>query len=394
MPKKILNFLFVKNISTIFKYKKYIKKISIIIFLIISFLSQLKYNKNIKIVINYNKYIPNNLNYKSSEKEKLYNFFHLKKKPINPKDPLIIKEKKELLKKISNIKKKKIKSIKYVYLAGKMHFGNFLISLNNAIFFCEILGCKKLFIQNYQKLYLKNKIIDKKYNLSIEPANFKSLSLKNIIVLRLEFFFYFHKYIKNEINFSLFKNELLLHLPKIKTFPNDLYIHIRSGDIFATPRNNSYSQPPLCFYEKVLNKFKFRKVFIISQKDNNPVINKILNKYDNVIYNKNLLIFDIAYLINSFNIVQSTSSFLLSIIKLNDKLKVLFEYDIYRLSEKFLHLHYSVYHFPFNYTIYQMKPSRHYQKFMYIWFNSPEQRKLMINEKCKSNFIIINPFSN
>lgn len=60
MPKKILIFLFVKNISTIFKYKKYIKKISIIIFLIISFLSQLKYNKNIKIVINYNKYIPNN----------------------------------------------------------------------------------------------------------------------------------------------------------------------------------------------------------------------------------------------------------------------------------------------------------------------------------------------
>ncbi len=393
MPKKILNF-FIKKININFKYKKYIKKIFIMIFLIISFLSQLKYNKSIKIVINYNKYIPNNLNCKSSEKEQLYNFFHLKKKPINPKDPLIIKEKKELLKQISKLKKKKINSIKYLYLAGKQNFGNFLVSLNNAIFFCEILGCKKLFIQNYRKLYLKNKIIDKKYNLSVEPVNFKSSSSKKIIVLPPRFFFYFHKYIKHEINFSLFKNELLLHLPKIKTFPNDLYIHIRSGDIFATPRNNSYSQPPLCFYEKVLNKFKFKKVYIISQKDNNPVINKILNKYDNVIYNKNLLIFDIAYLLNSFNIVQSTSSFLLSIIKLNDKLKVLFEYDFYRLSSRFLHLHYSVYHFPFNYTIYQMKPSRHYQKFMYIWFNSPEQRKLMINEKCKSNFIIINPFSN
>lgn len=363
------------------------------IFFIISFQSELEYNEKIKIIINHNKYIPNNIKRKSSEKEQLYNFFHLKKKPINPKDPLIIKEKKEILKQISKIKKKNINSIKYLYLAGQQNFGNFLISLNNAIFFCEILGCKKLFIQNYTKLYLKNKIIDKKYNLSIEPVNFKSLSLKNIIVLDPRFFYYYHKYIKHEINFSLFKNEILLNLPKIKTFPNDLYMHIRSGDIFSYPKNNSYSQPPLCFYEKALNKFKFRKVFIISQKDNNPVINKILNKYDYVIYNKNPLIFDIAYLLNSFNIVQSTSSFLLSIIKLNDKLKVLFEYDFYRLSSRFLHLHYSVYHFPFNYTIYQMKPSRHYQKLMYTWFNSLEQRKLMINEKCKSNFIIINPFS-
>lgn len=83
------------------------------------------------------------------------------------------------------------------------------------------------------------------------------------------------------------------------------------------------------------------------------------------------------------------SSFLNSIIKLNDNLEILYEYDLYRLSLRYLHLHYSVYKFAYNYTIYKMSPSKLYKKLMYTWFNSHEQRLLMIKEKCKNNFQII-----
>ena len=61
--------------------------------------------------------------------------------------------------------------------------------------------------------------------------------------------------------------------PKLNINPNILYIHIRSEDIFKNPRNNSYSQPPIWLYKKLLNKFIFRKIFIITEDRNNPIIN-------------------------------------------------------------------------------------------------------------------------
>ena len=78
-------------------------------------------------------------------------------------------------------------------------------------------------------------------------------------------------------------------------------------------------------------------------------------------YKKNPLNIDIAYLANAYNIVSATSSFIINIIKLNDKLKFLWEYDFYRLSERYFHLHHSIYNFPFNYTIYRMRPSKNYK---------------------------------
>ena len=63
--------------------------------------------------------------------------------------------------KIINILKRKIYNktnknktyINILYIKGISRFGNYLISLNNAIIFCEILRCKKIIIKNnYYKL--------------------------------------------------------------------------------------------------------------------------------------------------------------------------------------------------------------------------------------------------
>ena len=184
---------------------------------------------------------------------------------------------------------------------------------------------------------------------------------------------------------------ILNNLPKIITHPNDIYIYIRSGDIFhyLIKRVNNYFQPPLCFYEKLLNIFKFRKVLIISQDKYNPVISKLLNKYSYIKKLKNNIKLDICYLINSYNLVAAKSTFFLSSIKFNKKLKFLWEYDCLNLTQKYIHLHHSVYMLPYYYTVYKMNLSKNYRKLMSPWFNTPKQRQLMIIEKCKNNFDLI-----
>ena len=215
---------------------------------------------------------------------------------------------------------------------------------------------------------------------------------KNMVTLNMRYLFHNNfKYIGNVNKLNIFKKSLLNNLPKIVTHPDDLYIYIRGGDIFKKFKDKikKYPQPPFCFYKKILDKFKFRKVFIISEDKLNPVIPKLLQNYSYIKYKRNNLKLDISYLSKSYNIVSGKSSFLETIIKFNDKLKFLWEYDFYVLSERFLHLHYSVYKFPFYYLIYKMNSSESYKKVMYPWINSPEQRKKMINKKCQNNFYII-----
>jgi hypothetical protein len=89
-------------------------------------------------------------------------------------------------------------------------------------------------------------------------------------------------------------------------------------------------------------------------------------------------------------LVAAKSTFFSASIKLNDKLKFLWDYDFYSLlSSAYLGFQNSVYKFPFYYTIYKMNSSINYRRIIIPWINSPRQRKLMIEEKCLNNFDII-----
>ena len=198
--------------------------------------------------------------------------------------------------------------------------------------------------------------------------------------------------VKTQIRAEVFKNEIIKNLPKVETNPNDLHIHIRSGDIFNNPRVTwFYAQPPLCFYQRILNEFKFRNIYIIAEDKANIVIDKLLNQYKNIIYKKHDLDEDISYLMYSYNLVASVSSFFTTIIKFNDNVKNMWEYDIYRMSEKFHHLHHDIYKFQIKYNIYTMKTNENYRSIMFQWSKSKEQLKLMIEDKCPNDFIIKKP---
>jgi hypothetical protein len=368
--------------------------------------------KTISIKDNKNKSNDSFINPFVENEQKYYDYFlSLKKMPKNKNSPIIENEKNEILQNISANVGSIITSLDEIYFNNINRFGNGLIMLNKLIFFCEILGVKKILINKDNNLYINKTIYDKEYNLSIEINDNMNIENQNVIFDQLEnpiinqiytftnyfpnlFYIFFNLRIENR--FNVFKNEILNNLPKVKIDPKDLYIHIRGGDIFSEKAldkgySSSYAQYPLCFYSKIIENYKFKKIYIISADKLNPMVNKLLNKYKNITYNKNSLEKDIALLAHAYNVVGSVSSFVISIIKLNDNLKNFWEYDIYQMEHRLYHMHHSLYDYPRNYTIYRMKPSELYQIDMYIWKRSDEQINIMLNDKCPNKFKIIFP---
>ena len=123
----------------------------------------------------------------------------------------------------------------------------------------------------------------------------------------------------------------------------------------------------------------------------NIILDSLIKKHKDIIFKQNDDIIDISLLAHAFNIVSSMSSFLISTIKLNDNLKNFWEYDIACLSEKFLFLHHDLYKFDIKYNIYTMKSSDIYANEMFIWKNSENQRKLMLEDTCPYDFVLTKP---
>ena len=78
--------------------------------------------------------------------------------PKNRINPLILKEKKELFEYISLNIGKNITSVKTLFLNNNLKFGNQFILLNKAIFYCELLGCKRIILNEKFFWYIKSKI--------------------------------------------------------------------------------------------------------------------------------------------------------------------------------------------------------------------------------------------
>ena len=88
--------------------------------------------------------------------------------------------------------------------------------------------------------------------MTIEVDNINKYNKSNSLLLTGSSLYYSIFNIKIEDRIDIIKNEILLNLPKTITNPNDIYIHIRSGDIFIND--------------------------IISFNKNNPVINKLIKE--------------------------------------------------------------------------------------------------------------------
>ena len=330
-------------------------------------------------------------NRKKKEKEDIERYNKFLDMPKNPEDPLIKKERETIL---ENYYRDTNKTDMIIYFDMTFPFGNQIAAVNKMIFYCEIIHCKKLILPVENRIYINHTLLDKEYNLQIEVAQ-ESFQADLITDISFEFFYDFYN-LKIENRIGILKNEIVNNLPKVNVNKNDLIIHIRSGDIFQhkgeTDYAPDYSQPPLCFYQKILEQFKFSDIYIIAEDNTfNPVIEELKKKYPKIKYNQNSLEIDLSYLIYGYNIVGSISSFLISSIKLNDNIKFFWEYDRYPMCSKIYHFHHSIFNIQRKYTIYQMPPSQTYKYKMIVWKCSDEQINIMLNDKCPYNFKIIKP---
>jgi len=366
----IIKLLYIKK-----KYFHYFALLKTFIFII--FISLLFIKKNLENIQYTNREI-------SIRDYYLHDFGRLKKLPKKKNHRLISKERHDLFKYISKITKRKISRINSIFLNKKENFGNQLIQLNKVIFFCEILKCERIILNEDIFWFIKNKIIDKEYNMTIEVGKEIDYRNKNIIIDYTNSFFWYFNVFEPRYRPEVIKKELLNNLPKIIVNPNDLYIYIRSGDIFVSFLK-SYIQPPLCFYQELLNNYKFNKIYIISENTNNPVINKLLIQFPKIIFHKNSLKLDISYLIYAYNLVGGFSTFISSIIIYNDNLKS-FWYFNFKLHYYFYIYYDFIFHHDVN--IYKMMESDYYKQIKKC--TTVEcQKSFMLNYKCPNKILLI-----
>jgi len=112
---------------------------------------------------------------------------------------------------------------------------------------------------------------------------------------------------------------LTINILKIDCF--DLYVHIRSGDIFKNCIHSLYVQPPLKFYFDIF-KYYNNKI-IISEDKENPVINKLLEE-PRVLYHSKTIIEDIEKLCQANYYIGSSSTFNSFIYIVNPNLKIMY----------------------------------------------------------------------
>jgi len=128
-----------------------------------------------------------------------------------------------------------------------------------------------------------------------------------------------------------------------------LIIHIRSGDVFEKENRVNkdtdsvvfkwFVQPPYSFYEKIISEKSYEKIYIVSENYNiNPVVNKLMNSHKNIHFLSNDICTDFKILLNSKNLVASTSDFLWASVLLSKNKNIVHvsrENYLYLSREKF-----------------------------------------------------------
>lgn len=248
--------------------------------------------------------------------------------------------------------------------------GNALIMLNNLINICEKINCKNIILRGLYNI-IKNPIFYKKYNITIFPVSYKNRIKIDIKIQRYDLF-RFHYKKNHNMRLNIIRNEIFHNIPIYKANPNDLYINIRSGDIFVNKINIHYWQPPLCFYQKIINNNRFRKLYLLSNGHENPVVDELLKLYNKIKYIHGSVEYDISVIVNAYNFVMPTSTFPKTLIYLNYNIKNLYIYGFSNFNS-----------LTTNCSIHRMIPSPKFMKIMWNkWKNNSEQYSLLLKEDC------------
>jgi len=257
--------------------------------------------------------------------------------------------------------------------------GNLILAMLNSIS-CNILEHKHnkislLDIKKKNNIVLKNfpdYFLFEEYNNNINNDNIIIIDIWTSYYLRIDSNMSEHimnVYIKPYIDYNY---DNILNID----FDNDLIIHIRSGDVFdessRVNENTSsqlfkwFLQPPYSFYKKIIDENNYSKIYIISECYNNPIIEKLINNYTNAVFVSNDVTNDFKILLNSKNLVVSTSDFALASVYLSNQKNVIYSSRpnyLYKVNHKFNVITY-------NYSEYYNKPIGSFQEKIELMLNS------------------------
>ena len=305
------------------------------------------------------------------------------------------KLKKNILSEFSLMLESNYTYIDTIIFDKKMNLGNSISMINNLIYYCEILGCKNLYLSE-EYWFIKKPIYDKELNINISPFHGDNFNKESTVHIEEQITFDKLMALFNDnsipVRTYILKDEILSNVKLIDTKDEDLIINIRSGeDIFSNKfySPESYHQPPLCFYQTIIENFNFTNIYIVANGQENPVINKLLKLYNNIKYMHGTVAEDMGMVLSAKNLVLANSSLTIELVKLSDNVQNVFFYDFIQKKDK------SFYHFreshlrPLKYNIFIMYPTKEYSTIMYPWQRKEEQFKQMINEKCNKKFKII-----
>lgn len=216
---------------------------------------------------------------------------------------------------------------------------NILLYKHNKISLSDIKNKNNIVLKNFPDYFLFKEYDDNVDNNNIINVNIFINYYSEIDINTSEHIL--DVYIKPYIDYNY---ENILNID----FDNDLIIHIRSGDIFyknssvnKDPNSNIFMwflQPPYSFYKKIIDENKYSKIYIISECYNNPIIEKLINNYKNIIFVSNDINNDFKILLNSKNLVVSTSDFVLTSVYLSKQKNVIYcsrPSYLYKVDHKF-----------------------------------------------------------
>lgn len=206
-------------------------------------------------------------------------------------------------------------------------FGNNYFQILNAIVIAKTHNLKYIFLPNFSEPFIS-------YSKNVKGLRFIFNSKMKYRFRTLEgLFFSSLEYKKNFIYYKFIaKNYLpkLLNLNEVAS--NDLVIHIRSGDIFTEKPHPDYIQPPLAFYkvclEKIFQENSVKKVTLVYEDLNNPVISALLLYFENTGINHCLVSSNIKksveILMSAQILIGGVGSFIAPTIIMSSRLRRLF----------------------------------------------------------------------
>ena len=191
-----------------------------------------------------------------------------------------------------------------------------------------------------------------------------SYKIKNI----LKSIFCMNRDIINKYNIDSKKNNIIIN-------EKTLVIYMRSGDLF--PKDTSikvhpgYISNPFYFYEYIINKYKdyYKNYIMVCEDLNNPVAEKLLQKYKFIKWNKNNLDNDLLNILSAYDITTCSGTFIKSLSFISKKINKIYYPSFIGVRYYYPHCNYEKIQLP------------NFKEKMGKWFNSKDQKKLLIKYK-------------